>query len=158
MENVKVVHNKASRLFIFLGGFFVANAMIAEFIGVKIFSLERTLGFEPLNMTIFGVKNLSFNLTTGVLLWPFVFVLTDTINEYYGKRGVRLLSFLTAGLITYAFVMFYCGIRLVPGGFLDYHERAIWHSRHEHCIQRGFRAGLVDHHRLVGGVPDRTDY
>ena len=95
----------------------MANALIAEFIGVKIFSLERTFGLEPLDMTIFGVKSLSFNLTAGVLLWPFVFVLTDTINEYYGRRGVRLLSFLTAGLISYAFLMFYFGIKLVPADF-----------------------------------------
>jgi len=117
MENVKVVHNKASRLFIFLGGFFIANALIAEFIGVKIFSLEKTFGHQPLNMKIFGVEGLAFNLTAGVLLWPFVFVLTDTINEYYGKRGVRLLSFLTAGLISYAFLMFFAGIHLAPADF-----------------------------------------
>lgn len=117
MENIKVVHHKASRLFIFLGGFFVANALIAEFIGVKIFSLERTMGLQPVNMTIFGIQNLAFNLTAGVLLWPVVFVLTDIINEYYGRQGVRLLSFLAAGLISYAFVMFYLGIRLVPADF-----------------------------------------
>ena len=114
---VKVVHNKASRLFIFLGGFFIANALIAEFIGVKIFSLERTLGTEPINWTLFGVEGLSFNLTTGVLLWPFVFVLTDVVNEYYGKKGVRLLSFLAVGLISYAFIMFFAGIHLVPADF-----------------------------------------
>lgn len=113
MENIKVVHSKASRLFIFLGGFFIANALVAEFIGVKIFSLERTLGFEPLRMLIFG-REQTFDLTAGVLLWPFVFVLTDIINEYYGKRGVRLLSFLTVGLISYAFLMFYFGISTVP--------------------------------------------
>lgn len=117
MENVKVIHNKASRLFILLGGFFIANALIAEFIGVKIFSLEKSFGLAPLNMKIFGIDGLAFNLTAGVLLWPFVFVLTDTINEYYGKRGVRMLSFLAAGLITYAFLMFYFGIRLAPADF-----------------------------------------
>ena len=39
-----IIRNKPSRLFIVLGGFFIANALIAEFIGVKIFSLEDTLG------------------------------------------------------------------------------------------------------------------
>lgn len=100
-----------------LGGFFIANALIAEFIGVKIFSLEKTLGFMPVNWSIFGMDGLSFNLTTGVLLWPVVFVMTDVINEYYGQRGVRLLSFLAAGLIAYAFIVFFIGIRLVPADF-----------------------------------------
>ena len=108
---------KETLLFIILGGFFIANALIAEFIGVKIFSLESTLGIEPLNMTIWGVKDLSFNLTAGVLLWPVVFILTDIINEYYGLKGVKILSWLTAGLIAYAFLMIAGSLLLDPAGF-----------------------------------------
>lgn len=109
--------DKPTKLFILLGGFFIANALIAEFIGVKIFSMEKSLGFKPLAINILGNEGLSFNLTAGVLLWPFVFVMTDIINEYYGRRGVRLLSFITVGLIIYAFIMFFIGIRLVPADF-----------------------------------------
>lgn len=100
-----------------MGAFFIANALIAEFIGVKIFSLEKTLGFDAANLTFFGQSDLSFNLTAGVLLWPVVFIMTDVINEYFGKRGVRMLSFLAVGMILYAFLMFYVGIRLVPADF-----------------------------------------
>lgn len=113
----KVLENKATRLFVFLGAFFVANALIAEFIGVKIFSLEKTLGIEALNISLFGINNLSFNLTAGVLLWPFVFVLTDIINEYFGMKGVRMLSYIAAALISYAFLMFYLGIKIIPADF-----------------------------------------
>jgi hypothetical protein len=109
--------SKPSRLFIVLGGFFITNALIAEFIGVKIFSLERSFGWNELSMDIFGYEDLSFNLTTGVLLWPVVFVMTDIINEYFGKKGVRTLSFLAVGMIIYAFIMFYVGIRLEPASF-----------------------------------------
>lgn len=109
--------NKALRLFIVLGAFFVANALLAELIGVKIFSLEQTLGLPTADFQFFGVDNLSFNLTTGVLLWPVVFVMTDIINEYYGKRGVKLLSYLTAALVLYAFALVYVGITLVPADF-----------------------------------------
>lgn len=115
--HVAVVHNKASRLFIFLGGFFITNAIIAELIGVKLFSLEKILGMDPVNWTVFGQENLSFNLTAGVILWPFVFVLTDIINEYYGTKGVRLLSLLTVGLISYGFLMIYLGIIVPPADF-----------------------------------------
>lgn len=116
-SHIAVVHNKASRLFIFLGGFFIANAIIAELIGVKLFSLEKILGIDPMNWTLFGETGLSFNLTAGVILWPFVFVLTDVINEYYGTKGVRLLSFLTVGLISYGFLMIYLGIIVPPADF-----------------------------------------
>ena len=112
-----VLRDKRTRLFIILGGFFVANALIAEFIGVKIFSLEKTFGFKPVNIALFGQEALSFNLTAGVLLWPIVFIMTDVINEYFGRKGVKLLSYLAVGLISYAFVMFYFGINLIPADF-----------------------------------------
>ena len=111
-----IIKHKPTRLYIILGGFFIANALIAEIIGVKIFSLEKTLGLTPLDMNVFG-NMLSLNLTAGVLLWPVIFVMTDIINEYYGKRGVRFLSFLTAGLIIFAFIIFYGAMRLVPADF-----------------------------------------
>ena len=106
--------SKKHRLFLILGGFFVTNTLVAEFIGIKIFSLEETLGFKPLNMTLFGVDGLGFNLTAGVMIWPVVFIMTDIINEYYGKKGVRMLSNMAVVLILYAFMMFYIGIKLVP--------------------------------------------
>ena len=109
-----MLSDKKVRLFLILAGFFIANALVAEFIGVKIFSLERTLGFEPFNWTILGVEGLGFSLTAGVVLWPVVFVMTDVINEYYGQRGVKTLSYLTVGLILYAFIMVFIAINLVP--------------------------------------------
>lgn len=106
--------DKAALLFWILGGFFVCNALVAEFIGVKIFSLEKTLGFASMDWTILGVDGLGFNLTAGVLLWPIIFVMTDVINEYYGHRGVKRLSYFTVILICYAFLMVFLAIYLAP--------------------------------------------
>ncbi|HNR17018.1 MAG TPA: queuosine precursor transporter [Chitinophagaceae bacterium] len=111
-----IIRNKPTKLFLILGGFFIANALIAEIIGVKIFSLEKTLGFSPLNIKLLG-NELSVNLTAGVLLWPVVFIMTDIINEYYGMKGVRFLSWLTAGLIAFAFLVFMGAMQLTPADF-----------------------------------------
>jgi uncharacterized integral membrane protein (TIGR00697 family) len=111
-----IIRNKATRLFIILGGIFIANAIVAEIIGVKIFSLEKTLGMQPLDANVFG-EVLSLNLSAGVLIWPVVFIMTDIINEYYGQKGVRFLSFLTAGLIAFAFLIFIGAISLAPADF-----------------------------------------
>lgn len=111
-----IIKNKPTRLFLVLGGFFIANALIAELMGVKLFSLEGTLGISPLRLPIFG-NEFSFSLTAGVLLWPVVFIMTDIINEYYGMKGVRFLSFLAIGLISYAFIMFQGAIHLTPADF-----------------------------------------
>lgn len=126
--------NKGQILFFILGGFFITNALIAEMIGVKIFSLEQTFGFEPANLSFFGIKNLSFNLTAGVLLWPIVFVMTDIINEYFGKKGVKVLSYAAVVFILYAFLMIFLAIKLAPNewwntqsGLADLPQNSISH-------------------------------
>ncbi|ATL49011.1 hypothetical protein COR50_18570 [Chitinophaga caeni] len=110
----KIVNDKATKLFIFFACFFVANALIAEAIGGKIFSLEKMLGLKVHTFTIFGESNLSFNLTCGVLLWPLEFVMTDIVNEFYGPKAVRRISYIAVALISYAFLMFYLAISTPP--------------------------------------------
>ena len=46
--------DRATRLFVMLAAFFCANAVLAEFIGVKIFALEDTLGLAPFEWNLFG--------------------------------------------------------------------------------------------------------
>lgn len=113
-----ILKDKGTRLFLFLGGIFIASALIAEVVGVKIFSLEDTLGIERASLPIFG-STFSFHLTAGVLLWPVVFIMTDIINEYYGTKGVKFLSYLTIGLITYAFLIFNGAIHLSPSEYFS---------------------------------------
>jgi uncharacterized integral membrane protein (TIGR00697 family) len=112
-----ILKDKPARLFIFLTAFFVANALIAECIGGKIFSLEKTLGITPFQFTFFGQSGLSFNLTCGVLLWPLQFLMTDIVNEYYGPKAIRMISYIAVVLISYAFVAFYLSINLPPAEF-----------------------------------------
>jgi len=109
-----ILNDKPVRLFVFIAAFFVANALIAECIGGKIFSLERVFGMEPSSFTLFGESNLSFSLTCGVLLWPLEFVMTDIVNEYYGPKAVRRISYIAVGLISYAFIMFYVAMQVAP--------------------------------------------
>lgn len=110
------LEQKKSRLFLILSGIFITNALLAEMIGIKIFSAESTLGFEPVSMHILGF-DMSFNLTAGATLWPVVFITTDLINEYFGKPGVRRISFFTAGLIAYAFLAIFMTMQLAPADF-----------------------------------------
>lgn len=112
-----ILNDKKNSLFIILSGIFITNALIAELIGGKIFSAEMSLGFEPLNIPLLGDFLLQFNLTAGVVLWPVVFITTDIINEYFGKKGVRRITFITVGLITYAFLVIYLAMKLVPAEF-----------------------------------------
>ncbi len=108
--------SKRTVLFLLLGSFFIANALVAEFIGVKIFSVEKTLGLTPISWDVFGNK-LSFNMTVGVLLWPIVFIMTDIINEYFGRSGVQLFSYIAAVMISYSFLAVFAGIKVTPADF-----------------------------------------
>ena len=86
-------------VFLVLAGFFVTNAIVAELIGGKL-------------VQFFGL----FTQSLGIILWPVVFVLTDLINEHYGKMGVRRLTYITVGLIAYTFILISVaiGIPAVP--------------------------------------------
>lgn len=108
--------DKRTNLFLILAGIFITNAIVAEIIGVKIFSAEGTLGFKPGQLNILGFRP-EFNLTAGVVIWPVVFVTTDIINEYFGKKGVKKISFMAIGLIIYAFFAIWVTSSLAPAQF-----------------------------------------
>ncbi|MBA3829157.1 MAG: queuosine precursor transporter [Taibaiella sp.] len=108
----KILNDKPTRLFVLLCSFFVANALIAECIGGKLFSLERIIGMIPRPFSLLGENGLTITLTCGVLLWPLEFVMTDVVNEYYGPKAVKRISLIAVGLIAYAFLMFYLAIKV----------------------------------------------
>ena len=111
---LKLLNDKPTKLFVVLTSFFVANALIAECIGGKLFSLERVFGMAPHPFTLLGESGLTFTLTCGVLLWPLEFIMTDIVNEYYGHKAVKRISYIAVGLICYAFLMFYMAISVPP--------------------------------------------
>ena len=111
------MRSKKANLYLILSIFFLGNAMLAELSGVKIFSLGKLLidwfagssgggnHFPPLNMSI------------GVVIWPLVFITSDIMNEYFGKPGVRKISFITAGVIAYSSIFLLIANALPPADF-----------------------------------------
>jgi queuosine precursor transporter len=107
---------KKQTLFFILCGIFITNAIVAEIIGAKIFSIENTFGFDPANIKILGYT-LDFNMSAGVLNWPIVFIISDIINEYFGVKGVKMISYFTCFLIVYTFFLLYATSSLPPAQF-----------------------------------------
>jgi hypothetical protein len=85
-------------VYLILAGLFVSNALLGEILGGKL------IQWGPFVMSI------------GVIPWPAVFVTTDIINEYFGKEGVRRLTFITVGLILYAFLIIYLAMLIPAAG------------------------------------------
>lgn len=108
---------KRTQLYLFLSAIFLTNALVAEFAGVKIFSLEKLLGLMPAQLPFFGGQKLDFNLSVGVVIWPIVFLVSDLVNEYFGRNGVRKISFITAGMIAWSFLIVLAGTEVPPADF-----------------------------------------
>lgn len=105
-----ILNDRRALLFFVLGAFLVANAILAELIGVKLFQLETVFGLPKADFELLGTPHLSFVLSTGVLTWPLVFLVTDIINDYFGVRGVRFLSLFTAVLLAGMFAVLWLAI------------------------------------------------
>lgn len=108
---------RKDKLYVVLCLIFLCNALLAEIIGVKIFSLEKWLHAAPTQIHLMKDFILDFNLTAGVVIWPVVFITSDIINEYFGKRGLKRISYLTALFIAYSFLVIYFTTTLPPADF-----------------------------------------
>lgn len=86
-------------VFLLLAGVFITNAILAEVIGVKLIQVGP------------------FVMSIGVIPWPVVFLTTDLINEYFGVKGVRRLTFITMGMIVYAFLLLFLAIQVPAAPF-----------------------------------------
>ncbi len=86
-------------VYLILAGIFITNALLAELIGGKLFQVGP------------------FTMSLGVIAWPIVFVTSDLVNEYFGKKGVRNLSLFTAGLIVYVFIIVFIGMGIPAAPF-----------------------------------------
>jgi hypothetical protein len=108
---------KKNTLYLVLAGIVLTNGLIAEIIGVKLFSAEAIFGLPPAQIPVWDGFAISFNYTAGVLIWPVVFITSDLINEYFGPPGVKRISYLTVCFIAYAFFAIYLVTLLPPAQF-----------------------------------------
>lgn len=86
-------------VYLALAAFFITDAVLAEVIGGKLFTLGP------------------FTMSIGVLPWPVVFIATDLINEYFGREGVKKITLMTIGLISYAYLVLFASIYVPAASF-----------------------------------------
>jgi len=112
----KVLLGRKQWLFVFLAGLFITNAVTAELISNKLIEI-------PIKFNLFGGEFGPFVTIVGILPWPVVFLLTDLLNEFYGYKAVRKLSWITAILIAYCFLIVGLSIEIpavnIPGSNLS---------------------------------------
>jgi queuosine precursor transporter len=101
---------RRQQVFLVLAGVFLGNALLAEIIGGKLFQI-------PTGLSLPGRPDYRVTLSSGIILWPVVFVVSDIVNEYFGRAGVRRLSILGAAIIAYAFVALWIANAVPTVGF-----------------------------------------
>ena len=144
--------SRTTRLFVILASFLAVNALCAEFVGSEDLRTRTHAGLDTFNWNLFGQSG-SLSFTSGVLLWPFVFLMTDIINEYFGRRGVQFISWLTVALIVYGFIAAYLTISPGPGGILGGRESRARRAGYAGRVQQHFRPGHVDDRRVGDCIP-----
>ncbi|HWM86068.1 MAG TPA: queuosine precursor transporter, partial [Kofleriaceae bacterium] len=72
------------KLFVFLACLFVTSLIVGDLIGGKLYQIE--------------VGSLPLTISVGMIPFPIVFLLTDLINEFYGRRAARFVTFVGFGM------------------------------------------------------------
>lgn len=85
--------DKRHKLFLVLTAVFMTCFVVGDIIGAKLVS-----------WTMFGF---SFTTTVGMVPFPITFLLTDVINEFYGKRAARFITLLGFGMGVLSFAIIY---------------------------------------------------
>lgn len=86
------------KLFLFLAGLFVTSLIVGDVIGGKLFQL--TLGGQ------------TFVITVGMIPFPVVFLLTDLLNEFYGKRAARLVTLVGFAMALFTLLVVFVAVQV----------------------------------------------
>jgi uncharacterized integral membrane protein (TIGR00697 family) len=97
-----ILQSKKSRLLLILSAIFITSAITAELISSKLFQVHLKIGSLDLG---------TYTSIIGILPWPIVFLTTDIVNEFYGRKVVRFISILTAAMIAYCFFIVTAGMQ-----------------------------------------------
>lgn len=81
--------NSSQRIFLVLAGVFFTSLLVGDIIGGKLIEVP-VLGHD-------------FVLTVGMIPFPITFVLTDILNEFYGQRAARFVTWVGFGLAVLAY-------------------------------------------------------
>lgn len=85
--------SRRQKVYLYLAGVFLTALLIGDTIGSKLFTFELSLGFTTIHPT----------LSAGAMWFPITFLLTDVVNEFYGPKGARTITFLGFWMALLAF-------------------------------------------------------
>lgn len=91
--------NRSQKIYVWMAGIFLTCLLIANLIGSMLFSFELPWGGKVL-------------LSAGIIPFPITFLLTDLLNEFYGKEGARFVTLVGFGMSLLLFGFLWVGEQL----------------------------------------------
>lgn len=91
--------NRAQKLFVVCSAIFITALVVAEATASKLFTVVEL----PFTISILGETFDEVIMTAGVIAFPITFIITDLLNEYYGKPGIRFVTWIGMVMIIFEF-------------------------------------------------------
>ncbi len=92
---------RPQKLFVVGASIFITALVVAEATASKFFTAFQL----PFTLTILGRDFDTVVMTAGVVSFPVTFIVTDLLNEYYGKAGIRLVTLIGMVMIIFQFAL-----------------------------------------------------
>lgn len=99
-EDVKI--DRRIGLFVSLAAIFVVSLVVGDVIGGKLLDLPVQL----------GSWSYTFRVTVGMIPFPVTFLLTDLLNEFYGKKAARFVTMVGFFMAVYTLAIILLAARL----------------------------------------------
>jgi uncharacterized integral membrane protein (TIGR00697 family) len=93
--------DRPQKLFVVCSAVFLTALIIAEATASKFFTALEL----PFTITLLGQEFTRVIMTAGVLAFPITFIVTDVMNEYFGKRGIRFVTLVGMVMIIFEFLL-----------------------------------------------------
>ncbi len=96
------------KLFAVLVALFVTSLLVGDLIGGKLYDFGVDIGGLPLGISV------------GMIPFPIVFLLTDLINEFYGKKAARFVTLVGFGMAWFTILVLQLAV-MVPWPASPFH-------------------------------------
>ena len=93
--------SRPQKLYVICAAVFLTALVVAEATASKLFTLFDL----PFTITILGEEFTRVTMTAGVIAFPITFIMTDLMNEYFGKKGIRFVTLVGMVMIIFEFVL-----------------------------------------------------
>ena len=104
------VLTRPQKLYVVCSAVFLTALVVAEATAGKLF-----VAFDlPFTVHLFGESFGQFVMTAGVIAFPVTFIITDVLNEYYGPRGIRFVTYVGMVMIVFEFVLLQAAMAVPP--------------------------------------------